>query len=1219
MYIHEIILEGFKSYAQRTVVSGFDPQFNAITGLNGTGKSNILDSICFVLGISNLSQVRVGNLQELVYKQGQAGVTKASVTIVFNNTDSSCSPVGYDTHKQITVTRQVVIGGTNKYMINGRTAQQSQVQNLFHSVQLNVNNPHFLIMQGRITKVLNMKPLEILSMIEEAAGTRMFESKKQIAIKTMEKKQLKVDEMTKCMDEEITPQLNSLRSEKQQYQTWLTTTAELQKLKNYAIAFEFYTNEKNIELLANEKKCLEDAVNATQLVINERTEEYNQCKLTIENLIEAKDNDYDKPLKELERQEKDARVELSRVQQSHANLSDTVSSDRDGVEAIKKQIKEIEKEIEKKKEDLRKKEIECSTRERDASLAEEQSVAERTRYQNAVAGVTDDSNRELLSLPEQIGELEKKQREATSQLQQGVQRCAYAKEALKELSRQKSRQQQSFDAATRQIDALGSQISQLQLSLSTSKYNESEESQLRLQCQQLQKECTRCRDDHSNLMVQVETRLKFQYRDPERGFDRTRVKGLVAKLVTVSDVSTATALEVVAGGKLFNVVVDTEITSKQLLQKGDLKKRVTILPLNKLSTRCVDSNKANQAKQIAGASGATAAVALELVMYDQEVAKAMEYVFGGALVVSDARAAREIAFHKGVRTKTVTLEGDAFDPSGTLTGGAATSLGQLLRQVYELGQLQQSLVDKEKMLINVQQQLLRLEEQGAAVRQQAASLEAAEEGLRLQQDRLNESSYGMVMKEIAEHEATVAEVEQGSAALKLVAKQAAAELSRLNDTEKDIKKRREKAMKACEAQAKAAKQHASEQRAIALRCQTEKEEQQSELLQLEAESLALTDQLQRSSSDVALQGDRLAASLQQVDSASKRQAAIKTQLDEKKADAAKCTQEIKLLETKRDKCMSVIRSASEEMKQQGESQRRLDIEAKNSIKMVEMLQKHNSWLCTERTHFGVVGGPFDFSGVDGKKLAARVGQLQGDEDRLSKGINKKVMGAIERAEEQYAELSRKREVILKDKMKIVAVIEELEEKKTQALQSTWMKVNKDFGSIFAMLLPGVQSKLEPVEGTTVLDGLEVRVAFNNIWKESLTELSGGQRSLLALSLILAMLLFKPAPMYILDEVDAALDLSHTQNIGLMLRTHFSSSQFIVVSLKEGMFNNANVIFRTKFVDGVSAVTRTVVGGKNRSQLIDTTINENEKVNKEKAKRKVKSKKLIEDTDEEDNF
>ena len=83
------------------------------------------------------------------------------------------------------------------------------------------------------------------------------------------------------------------------------------------------------------------------------------------------------------------------------------------------------------------------------------------------------------------------------------------------------------------------------------------------------------------------------------------------------------------------------------------------------------------------------------------------------------------------------------------------------------------------------------------------------------------------------------------------------------------------------------------------------------------------------------------------------------------------------------------------------------------------------------------------------------------------------------------------------------------------------------------------------------------------------------RSLVALSLILSLLLFKPAPLYILDEVDAALDLSHTQNIGQMLKNHFKHSQFVVVSLKDGMFNNANVLFKTHLVDGKSTVTRFV--------------------------------------------
>merc|ERR1711860_365802 len=161
-----------------------------------------------------------------------------------------------------------------------------------------------------------------------------------------------------------------------------------------------------------------------------------------------------------------------------------------------------------------------------------------------------------------------------------------------------------------------------------------------------------------------------------------------------------------------------------------------------------------------------------------------------------------------------------------------------------------------------------------------------------------------------------------------------------------------------------------------------------------------------------------------------------------------------------------------------------------------------------------------------------------------------------------------------DKAKIQKVIEELDAKKKVELRAAWDKVNKDFGSIFSTLLPGANAKLQPPQGHPDRPEVEVKVAFGDNWKDSLSELSGGQRSLVALSLILSLLLFKPAPLYILDEVDAALDLSHTQNIGHMLKTHFKHSQFIVVSLKDGMFNNANVLYRTKFVDGMSTVTRT---------------------------------------------
>lgn len=182
-----------------------------------------------------------------------------------------------------------------------------------------------------------------------------------------------------------------------------------------------------------------------------------------------------------------------------------------------------------------------------------------------------------------------------------------------------------------------------------------------------------------------------------------------------------------------------------------------------------------------------------------------------------------------------------------------------------------------------------------------------------------------------------------------------------------------------------------------------------------------------------------------------------------------------------------------------------------------------------------------------------------------------MMDSLEKKEN---ELKAHLRTVKEDKEKIERTIMKLNEYKRESLDKTWKKINQDFGEIFSVLLPGGFAQLSPMEGMPLASGVEIQVRLGNVWKKNLTELSGGQRSLVALSLILSLLQFKPAPMYILDEIDAALDLSHTQNIGKLLKYKFKSSQFIVVSLKDGLFTNANVLFRTKFVDGVSTVERT---------------------------------------------
>jgi structural maintenance of chromosome 2 len=343
MHIKEVTLEGFKSYAGRTVVSGFDPLFNAITGLNGSGKSNILDSICFVLGITDLRQVRAASLQELVYKQGQAGVTKATVSIVFDNSDRSRSPLGYEDSPEITVTRQIVVGGRNKYLINGHVAQPSRVQTLFHSVQLNVNNPHFLIMQGRITKVLNMKPPEILSMLEEAAGTRMYEMKKESALKTLEKKQNKVDEINKLLDVEILPALEKLRKERCQYMKWANGNAELDRLKRFCIAYEFVQAERVRDGALNDVK----KIRAKILELDENTEklkaDIQEMDKNISTLAAEKEAKLGGEMKALS--EKVDKLSHALIKETSVmnNQEETLKSEEKGAEKILKNIEDIKR------------------------------------------------------------------------------------------------------------------------------------------------------------------------------------------------------------------------------------------------------------------------------------------------------------------------------------------------------------------------------------------------------------------------------------------------------------------------------------------------------------------------------------------------------------------------------------------------------------------------------------------------------------------------------------------------------------------------------------------------------------------------------------------------------------------------------------------------------------------------------------------------------------
>jgi structural maintenance of chromosome 2 len=279
--------------------------------------------------------------------------------------------------------------------------------------------------------------------------------------------------------------------------------------------------------------------------------------------------------------------------------------------------------------------------------------------------MADESSTDLLSLPEQLALLEKKMRESQSLIRQGALKSEHIKKSLKSLQTASKEEEELHKSILEDEELIKKEISTIEKKYSNLSYDPNQESSLRSRLNELNSNLGSIKDVIDSLMVKLEAQLKFYFKDPEKNFDRSRVKGLVAKLVHVNDKRMSTALEITAGGRLHHVIVDNENTGKLLLQKGDLKKRVTILPLNKISNRMTDPNKVKNAKTIAQSRGCTANLAIELIGYDEEVKRAMEHVFGSTIICDSSDVANEIC--KTVKNRTVSLAGDSYDPSGKIT------------------------------------------------------------------------------------------------------------------------------------------------------------------------------------------------------------------------------------------------------------------------------------------------------------------------------------------------------------------------------------------------------------------------------------------------------------------------------------------------------------------------------------------------------------------------
>ncbi|RWA08379.1 hypothetical protein EKO27_g6718 [Xylaria grammica] len=1171
MRVTEVIIDGFKSYAVRTVISGWDESFNSITGLNGSGKSNILDSICFVLGITNMSTVRAQNLQDLIYKRGQAGVTKASVTIVFDNRDKQKSPIGFEEYATISVTRQIVLGGTSKYLINGHRAQQQTVQNLFQSVQLNINNPNFLIMQGKITKVLNMKSVEILAMIEEAAGTRMFEDRRDKALKTMAKKEMKLQEITELLREEIEPKLEKLRTEKRAFLDFQQTQNDLERLTRVVVAHDYVRyqerleqSETDLEQKRQRQKDLEES--ATRL-----KSEISHLEQDVKRVRAERDKELKKGGKAqaLEDSVKKYSNELVRL----ATVMDLKKSSKGEEEerkvAVQKNVAELEAALQEKTKAYEKIKAKYDAAKEENEKQAQEAESKEELLQTLQTGVASKEGQES-GYQGQLQDARNRVAAAATEQEQAKIKIAHLEKRVKEEGPRAKKAKEQNAGLLSELEGLRSQSQKLEAQLGKLGFEPGQEEEMYKKQTSLQQSIRGLRQEADALKRKV-ANIDFSYADPTPNFDRSKVKGLVAQLFTLDKNHTeaGTALEICAGGRLYNVVVDSEVTGTQLLQGGKLRKRVTIIPLNKIAAFKASAQTIATAQRLAPGK---VDLALSLVGYDEEVSAAMEYVFGNTLVCHDAETAKKVTFDPNVRMRSITLEGDAYDPSGTLSGGSSPNSSGVLVTLQKLNDINRQLKETEASLQGLQAQIAREKSKLDQARKIKQELDLKSHEIKLAEEQISGNSSSSIIQEIENMKQNIGQLKTDSAEAQKRQAEASADVKRIEKDMKDFENNKDSKLVELQTSLDTLRDTLAKNSTAVKTLQKELQNAQLDSEQVSSDLAAAREQLL----EVEL---AIKAQHEEVEDLAKKQIELQethdvaqAELDDERAKLTGFDDELRALEDATRSKNARIAEESLEMQKLGHQVEKFNKEQQNAVQAVAHMEQEHEWIADEKDKFGRSGTPYDFKSQNITECKATLKNLTERFQGMKKKINPKVMNMIDSVEKKEVGLKTMMKTVIRDKRKIEETIISLDDYKKKALLQTWKKVNGDFGQIFSELLPGGSfAKLDPPEGKTINEGLEVKVCLGKVWKQSLTELSGGQRSLVALSLIMALLQFKPAPMYILDEVDAALDLSHTQNIGRLIKTRFKGSQFIVVSLKDGMFQNANRIFRTRFSEGTSMV------------------------------------------------
>lgn len=1141
MRIKEIELDNFKSFGKATTIPLLGG-FTTISGPNGSGKSNIIDSLLFALGLSSTRSMRAERLPDLL--NNLSGKKEAKVRVKFLSKDN----------EELEVTRRIRVKENSydsKYFLDGKSSTLSEIHDRL--MQYNVSPTGFnVIMQGDVTGIVTMSASERRKIIDELAGVADFDRKIDQATNELNTVDEKI-EHHKIVLSEIISRLEILRADRDQALKYLdlkTKKEEIERDLVFVRAQELEEKVKKeleiIKSLDEKEEKLADKLHQTEINLLTLRSEMGR----IEDEIKEKGGNEQLLLRQ---EVENKRGELTREENKLSNLDGVIGEKENSATSLNKQIETIEKHI-RKIGRQRKQHIE-DQKAVEVVLTEKQTAynqvmdkihaarQEKDKSSEKVANLHEDLQKlrdEKHSLEVRKTELQTRRQSLDKELEdlrsQATQKISKSAEIKAEAGRLKSK----YDDQKALVLGIDRTIQQYEDEL------RSTQEEIESKNEALEKVRTR--------IVELETAKEVS---GESGYGRAveaitkagidGVHGTIGQLGSVKDEYT-TALETCIGPRLGHIVVDNEKIAQACIEylKSNQAGRATFVPLNKIS--------AHPPGLLPSRPGVID-FAYNLVDFDPAFTKAFQYACGQTLVMDEMDNARKLIN----QARMVTLEGELFDKSGSITGGNAqkarmhfskkgeTDLAVLKQTLKSVTEQIKWLKDSVKELTtSLQEEREKAQKEKTVLAQKEAELNALEN-----QSKELDQSIEEIKPKLRDKGDDIDKIDK--------------EISEIVESVGNLTGRIDKLADSLDGARDKGKQSALEKLIL------ESEEVRMDVEAVETEFKEIQRLLDKLDTEVKVEENNKGILIEQRDTLQKeidelkaQQPVMKSNIEEYKSSIVEMEKKVAEISKELDSLRAKKDEIHDKVTEDEIEKTKLDQEVK---RINEQRKEH------KMAHF-----EFDRELVSVKEQIkevleqnpnyeppnqSTVQDLKKQVDRLERKmrslepVNMKALDEYNQTEQRQQELDENLDTLGDEKEQIMQRIAGYDQLKKETFIEAFDAVNENFQSIFQELSHG-SGRLElenpecPFEG-----GLIIRAQPRDKKMQRIEALSGGEKSLTALSFVFAFQRYAPAPFYAFDEVDMMLDGSNAERLAQMVKRQAKEAQFVVVSLRRPMIENAS--------------------------------------------------------------